>query len=57
MAIKLGAAGCFVKEDGKQPLRIPGSKVPVVDTTGAGDAFDAGFIYGIVKGWDLEKSS
>jgi sulfofructose kinase len=29
--------------------------VPVVDTTGAGDIFRAGFIYGLLEGWPLEQ--
>lgn len=29
--------------------------VPVVDTTGAGDIFHAGFIYGLLRGWPLER--
>lgn len=30
-------------------------KVKPVDTTGAGDVFHAGFMYGIIKGWKLEQ--
>lgn len=28
----------------------------IVDTVGAGDTFDAGFLYGYLNGWDLERS-
>jgi len=28
----------------------------VTDTVGAGDSFDAGFLYGVLNGWSLEKS-
>jgi ribokinase len=30
-------------------------EVPVVDTTGAGDVFHGGYIYGILKGWEMKK--
>jgi len=30
-------------------------RVPVVDTTGAGDIFHAGFLYGLLQGWELER--
>lgn len=52
VAVKLGKQGCYVT-DGKESHQIKAYKVGVVDTTGAGDAFCAGFIYGLVKGKDL----
>jgi sugar/nucleoside kinase (ribokinase family) len=30
-------------------------RVPVVDTTGAGDLFHAGFAYGLLHGWDTQR--
>jgi sulfofructose kinase len=30
-------------------------RVPVADTTGAGDIFHAGFIYGLMQGWPLDR--
>lgn len=41
--------------DGKGLHHTPAYRVPVVDTTGAGDTFHAGFIYGLSQGWPLER--
>lgn len=41
--------------DGKRSYLHPAYCVPVVDTTGAGDIFHAGFIYGLLRGWSLER--
>ncbi|MCW4006782.1 MAG: carbohydrate kinase family protein [Candidatus Bathyarchaeota archaeon] len=51
-AVKLGANGCYIT-DGKQTHTIEPHKGRLVDTTGAGDAFNAGFIYGLLNGKDL----
>jgi sugar/nucleoside kinase (ribokinase family) len=41
--------------DGDRFHYAPAYRVPVVDTTGAGDIFHAGFLYGFMQGWDLER--
>jgi ribokinase len=52
VAVKLGSRGCFVA-DSKESYHIKPYEVKVEGTTGAGDAFDAGFIYGHIMGRDL----
>lgn len=52
VAVKLGSKGCYVT-DGKESHLIEAFKVKVVDTTGAGDAFCAGFLYGLISGKNL----
>jgi len=54
VAVKLGPKGCYVT-DGKEKHLIPRYPAKVVDTTGAGDAFGAGFLYGLVKNKSLEQ--
>lgn len=53
VAVKLGERGCYVT-DGKKDFHVPAFKTRVVDTTGAGDAFNAGFLYALLKGYDLD---
>ena len=48
VAVKLGAKGCYVT-DGRKNHLIKPYQVNVVDTTGAGDAFCTGFLYGLIK--------
>jgi len=52
VAVKLGGKGCYVTNK-KEGYLIEAFKVKVVDTTGAGDAFCAGFLYGLISGKDL----
>jgi sugar/nucleoside kinase (ribokinase family) len=55
VVIKLGAKGCFIKNNSGEKFLIDSFKgIKAVDTTGAGDSFAAGFITGIIKGWDLK---
>ncbi|MGZ4850207.1 MAG: carbohydrate kinase family protein, partial [Candidatus Bathyarchaeia archaeon] len=48
VAVKLGDQGCYVTDDQDQ-LKVEPFKVKAVDTTGPGDAFCAGFLYGLIN--------
>jgi ribokinase len=54
VAVKLGSKGCYVT-DGTQSHSVEAFKVNVISTTGAGDAFCAGFLYGLIKHKSLEE--
>jgi sugar/nucleoside kinase (ribokinase family) len=54
VVIKMGAEGAIAQSKG-QRVRMPGIPAKVVDTTGAGDNFDCGFIYGILHRYSLEN--
>jgi sulfofructose kinase len=53
-AATLGSGGVLAW-DGKQFHSVCAYRVPVVDTTGAGDIFHAGFIYGLIRRWPLRR--
>lgn len=55
LAIKLGEKGAL-GVTANQTVNGAAIPVNVVDTVGAGDSFDAGFIYGYLKKWDLQKT-
>jgi ribokinase len=55
VVVKLGAAGALAT-DGGDIVRAAGRPVEVVDATGAGDSFDAGFVAGRLNGDDLEHA-
>lgn len=54
IAVKMGGEGARAVR-GPVEAQAPILSVPVVDTTGAGDSFDAGFVYGYLAGWDLAR--
>ena len=56
VVLKLGGEGCAVSSASGFE-RIPGFNVRAVDTTGAGDAFNAAMVYGYLVGWPLEKTA
>ncbi len=52
----MAGEGCLAVNS-SQAVRVHAPSVLAVDGCGAGATFSAGFIYGELKGWDLEKSA
>ena len=50
----LGPEGAMALKDG-QVFYVKGFQVEVVDTTGAGDVFHGGFIYGLLQNWEVTE--
>jgi sugar/nucleoside kinase (ribokinase family) len=62
VVLKMGTHGCLVAAaewEGMDDrvLLLPAFQVPAVDTTGAGDAFAAGFIAGVALGWEMARTT
>ncbi len=55
VGVTLGKKGYVALIDGRT-IERPAYKVKAVDTTGCGDVFHAGFMYGVIRGWNVEKS-
>lgn len=55
VVVKQGEAGCTISSQ-ESTIHIPGFSVAVQDTSGAGDSFGAGVIYGYLRGWSLERT-
>ena len=56
VALKLGAEGCYVASAGFEGF-VAAPAVEAVDSTGAGDAFAAGFLFGHLAGWPLKPTA
>ena len=54
--VKLGAKGSLIRYKG-EVLKIPAMAATPLDTTGAGDSYAAGLLYGFTKSWDMQKSA
>jgi sugar/nucleoside kinase (ribokinase family) len=54
LVVTVGEKGAIALE-GDSLVAAPGFPVTVVDSTGAGDVFRGAYVYGIVKGWSLER--
>lgn len=56
VAVKCGADGALVVQ-GAELIKVPALPVQPIDTTGAGDSFDAGFLYGWLAAWSLREAT
>jgi ribokinase len=56
VVLKLGSRGCAVAQGSQSKERIPAFSVNAVDTTAAGDAFNAGFAVGLISGYSASES-
>lgn len=54
ICVTLGERGCAICQEDSY-TELPGRKVEVADTVGAGDAFAAAFLHGINEGWDVRR--
>jgi sugar/nucleoside kinase (ribokinase family) len=56
VAVKLGRDGALACRPGETPIRVPALPIDAVDTTGAGDSFNAGFLRAWLDGANLHES-
>ncbi|PWJ58349.1 5-dehydro-2-deoxygluconokinase [Dyadobacter jejuensis] len=56
LVVKRGKEGASIFQPGQPEIKVPGFPVEVLNVLGAGDAFCAGFSYGLLNGWSLFKS-
>jgi len=54
LAVTLGPEGAMAWV-GNECVRFPGFEIEAVDTTGAGDIFHGGFLYGLLQNWPLDR--
>ncbi|MGE3800707.1 MAG: sugar kinase [Candidatus Kapaibacterium sp.] len=57
VALKRGADGCVLIWKGERYELAPPEQVQLLDTTGAGDAFNGGFLTGLLRGWSPEDAA
>lgn len=56
VVVKRGSDGAYAINKNDAEVKIPAFECEAVDTTAAGDSFNAGFLYSYLKGYDLAKS-
>lgn len=56
IAVKMGARGALVEGNGERVF-AEAFKVDVIDTVGAGDAWAAAFLHGLLEGWNMKRAA
>ncbi len=56
VALKKGKEGCLIKKREDFFLAVPSFEVQVLDTTGAGDGFNVGFIFGLLEEKSIQEA-
>jgi len=54
VVVKTGPEGSIIQK-GQEKVSVPVDRIEPVDTTGAGDLYAAGFLYGLIKGYSMEQ--
>ncbi|RKT83439.1 argininosuccinate lyase [Saccharopolyspora antimicrobica] len=57
VVVKRGALGALVAQPGQEPIACPAPEVQVCDSTGAGDAFNAGLLHRLADGVQLADAA
>ncbi|ANF22571.1 ADP-dependent ribose-1-phosphate kinase [Thermococcus piezophilus] len=55
--VTLNGGGALLRDEDGNVYEVRGLSAEVVDSTGAGDSFDAGLIYGVLNGWHLRDAA
>lgn len=56
VVVKRGSVGAYAINKKDEEVKIPAFECEAIDTTAAGDSFNAGFLYSYLNGYDLAKS-
>ena len=54
VTITFGAKGSITRNN-NETFKTPAFNVDIIDTTGAGDVFHGGYIYGLLQSWDIQR--
>jgi sugar/nucleoside kinase (ribokinase family) len=55
--LRQGKEGCIIFSNENNKIKVPASQVSSIDTTGAGDAFNAAFISSMIRKWSLKDAA